>query len=210
MQNNVSREMLSVSLTSAISVDDAVAELFLSDGASSHSFETFLKAEQEWFLHEAFLGCTCTTRHCQVADPLLCPWAEQPCSETGAQLCMEGRTGVSYARSLLQSDSQIYSLQNHHQSSSSMPVSSLAMYNRQLEKAIFNSSQWSPDEEARFLEALAMFSDADRRVRPDGRRSVGLGLGVARKISEYIGTRSEEQVRSHAQKHFLRQERKNQ
>ena len=165
--------MLSVSLTSAISVDDAVAELFLSDEASLHSFETFVKADQEWFLDVAFLDCTCTTRHCQMADPLSCPCAEQPCLETGAQLCMEGRgTGVSYARSLLQSDSPINSSQTHHQSSSSMPSSSLAMYNRQLEKAIFNSSQWSPDEEARFLEALgAMISDADRRVWPDGRRS---------------------------------------
>ena len=33
---------------------------------------------------------------------------------------------------------------------------------------------------------------------------VGLGPGVAEMISDFIGTRNANQVRSHAQKHFIR------
>ncbi|KAF6000614.1 hypothetical protein F1559_002830 [Cyanidiococcus yangmingshanensis] len=49
---------------------------------------------------------------------------------------------------------------------------------------------WTPEEHQRFLEALEMY----------GSRNV-------RAISEYVGTRNATQVRTHAQKYFLRQSR---
>ncbi|EKX48463.1 hypothetical protein GUITHDRAFT_105609 [Guillardia theta CCMP2712] len=65
---------------------------------------------------------------------------------------------------------------------------------------------WSPDEHARFLEALRRHVALKHRSGlPDaatGKLRVGLGRGAARKIAQAVGTRSEAQVRSHAQKVF--------
>mmetsp|Transcript_1012 Transcript_1012/g.2248 ORF Transcript_1012/g.2248 Transcript_1012/m.2248 type:complete len:359 (-) Transcript_1012:84-1160(-) len=52
---------------------------------------------------------------------------------------------------------------------------------------------WTPEEHQKFLEGLAKFGSND-----------SLGPGGAELISLYMGTRSVLQVRSHAQKHFLR------
>uniref|UniRef100_A0A7S4K0I1 Myb-like domain-containing protein n=1 Tax=Guillardia theta TaxID=55529 RepID=A0A7S4K0I1_GUITH len=220
----------------APSVDDAVADLAMSDNSLLDSFRAYLQDEEAWelsiksadSLDQVDSSHTSPNQDSHLFFPT-CPdrsWTEATC------MAPEVEGPVSYAQSLLDSSAASPSVYNsasqsgssHYASSESQashhpadvlgqPSQSrneLKTYCHRLEKAIFNSSQWSPDEEARFLEALAMFSDADRRVRPDGRRSVGLGLGVARKISEYIGTRSEGQVRSHAQTHFLRHESKNQ
>ncbi|EKX42934.1 hypothetical protein GUITHDRAFT_110980 [Guillardia theta CCMP2712] len=72
----------------------------------------------------------------------------------------------------------------------------------------FNKSQWSKEEHRKFLEGLAKFCpEAEREAEKDGKISVGLGVGVAELISSHVQTRSPLQVRSHAQKHFLKKHR---
>lgn len=52
------------------------------------------------------------------------------------------------------------------------------------------NGRWAPDEHARFIKAIQLFGKDWR------------------KIEKYIGTRSGSQIRSHAQKHFLKLEKK--
>ncbi|EKX35121.1 hypothetical protein GUITHDRAFT_46443, partial [Guillardia theta CCMP2712] len=52
-----------------------------------------------------------------------------------------------------------------------------------------NQSQWTKEEHDRFLQAL-------KKYLPSG--------ALAKKVSEFVGTRTPLQVRSHAQKYFLR------
>lgn len=73
--------------------------------------------------------------------------------------------------------------------------------------------QWSAEEEDKFINALAKLGPEgsaeptiDART---GRVTVHLGPGVAEMISMVLGTRSVTQVRSHAQKHFIRLHRQN-
>ena len=73
--------------------------------------------------------------------------------------------------------------------------------------------QWSAEEEGKFIDALAKLGPKgsteptiDART---GRVTVHLGPGVAEMISIVLGTRSVTQVRSHAQKHFIRLHRRN-
>lgn len=65
-------------------------------------------------------------------------------------------------------------------------------------------SPWTKDEQEVFLAGLVKFGCDKAKLGEDGRVSVGLGPGVARKIANMIGTRNALQVRSHAQKHFQR------
>jgi len=68
--------------------------------------------------------------------------------------------------------------------------------------------QWTPEEEAKFLKALDKLGPKDTETDPrTGRVSVRLGPGVAEIISLVVGSRSVAQVRSHAQKHYIRKER---
>ncbi|EKX38884.1 hypothetical protein GUITHDRAFT_154577 [Guillardia theta CCMP2712] len=61
---------------------------------------------------------------------------------------------------------------------------------------------WTPEEEERFLAAM------DRFYKPkEDEGGVGLGQGVAEVIAFIVGTRTAAQVRSHAQKYFLRKRR---
>ncbi|EKX51047.1 hypothetical protein GUITHDRAFT_102971 [Guillardia theta CCMP2712] len=226
-----------IPLSPAHSVDDAVADLAMSSTGLLDSFVAYLRNEETLELsidsadsmHQADSSQTTPHSHLLLL-PAGLSYSDSQSSTEPIHMDEDVEGPCSYARSLLdstvsspsthlsapQSNSSCGSFSQHQPCPPPSDVYSqprksqdeLKNYCRQLEKAIFNSSQWSPEEEAKFLEALAMFADTDRRVRPDGRRSVGLGMGVAGKISEYIGTRSEEQVRSHAQKHFLRQEGK--
>jgi len=67
---------------------------------------------------------------------------------------------------------------------------------------------WTPDEEERFLKALARFGPKEIENDPTtGRVSVRLGPGVAEMISIVVVSRSVAQVRSHVQKHYIRKER---
>jgi len=72
----------------------------------------------------------------------------------------------------------------------------------------YNQSQWTDEEHNKFLVALEKFCPEACRAREKGKVFVGLGAGVAKKISQAVGTRSVLQVRSHAQKHFLRESKK--
>ncbi|EKX41239.1 hypothetical protein GUITHDRAFT_61274, partial [Guillardia theta CCMP2712] len=68
---------------------------------------------------------------------------------------------------------------------------------------IASRSVWSAEEHRRFLEALSLYGRAGRGTgRQAGRAGVGLGRGTAAKMAAYIGTKTSEQVRSHAQKHY--------
>ncbi|EKX35125.1 hypothetical protein GUITHDRAFT_44056, partial [Guillardia theta CCMP2712] len=65
--------------------------------------------------------------------------------------------------------------------------------------------QWTAEEHERFLEALEKYgSQSTRQSTDSGRVFVGLGNGVAKQIAAYVKTRSVLQVRSHAQKFFLK------
>jgi hypothetical protein len=66
---------------------------------------------------------------------------------------------------------------------------------------------WTPTEEAMFLKALDRFPKEIGTDPATGRLSVRLGPGVAEMISIVMGTRSCAQVRSHVQKHYIRQQR---
>mmetsp|Transcript_14554 Transcript_14554/g.29095 ORF Transcript_14554/g.29095 Transcript_14554/m.29095 type:complete len:164 (-) Transcript_14554:65-556(-) len=60
-------------------------------------------------------------------------------------------------------------------------------------------AMWSEEEHMTFLSGIATCCPEETQLR-----CVGLGPGVAKTISDMIGTRSAAQVRSHAQKHFAR------
>eukprot|EP00960_Hanusia_phi_P010586 310402-Hanusia_phi.AAC.2 len=70
-------------------------------------------------------------------------------------------------------------------------------------------SQWTAEEHERFLEALDKYGTQQvaRQSNESGRVFVGLGNGVAKQIAAHVKTRSVLQVRSHAQKFFLKQNR---
>ncbi|EKX44158.1 hypothetical protein GUITHDRAFT_153078, partial [Guillardia theta CCMP2712] len=65
------------------------------------------------------------------------------------------------------------------------------------------SRRWTQVEHDRFLQALALFSLPSTASCKEGGKGLGLGRGVATKIADYVMTRTEAQVRSHAQKYFM-------
>eukprot|EP00960_Hanusia_phi_P029008 747706-Hanusia_phi.AAC.7 len=76
-------------------------------------------------------------------------------------------------------------------------------------KRVTPRTQWTDEEHEKFLVALERFGTTKTRVKnSSGRVFVGLGPGVAELIAAAVGTRSVQQIRSHAQKHFLRENRK--
>mmetsp|Transcript_44943 Transcript_44943/g.70452 ORF Transcript_44943/g.70452 Transcript_44943/m.70452 type:complete len:370 (-) Transcript_44943:170-1279(-) len=68
---------------------------------------------------------------------------------------------------------------------------------------------WTRQEHERFLEGLAKYHTEQTGAGgagPNGARiPVGLGQGVAELIAAHVGTRTVAQVRSHAQKHFIKE-----
>ncbi|EKX34031.1 hypothetical protein GUITHDRAFT_119771 [Guillardia theta CCMP2712] len=70
-------------------------------------------------------------------------------------------------------------------------------------------NRWTKEEHAKFLEGLNQFSPCHSvPFHMDGTLKVGLGSGVAEQIAKIVGTRSAIQVRSHAQKYFVKLYRK--
>eukprot|EP00960_Hanusia_phi_P035065 751470-Hanusia_phi.AAC.6 len=72
---------------------------------------------------------------------------------------------------------------------------------------VVQTARWSQDEHERFLAALKEFGTK----RPAGNKQTGLkfgggglGRGIAKLIARRVETRTVSQVRSHAQKYFLR------
>ena len=67
---------------------------------------------------------------------------------------------------------------------------------------------WTKEEHERFLSALEICRPKGMGEQPgfprEGAGSVGLGRGVAKEMAKLIGTRTASQVRSHAQKYFLK------
>ncbi len=63
---------------------------------------------------------------------------------------------------------------------------------------------WTKDEQQIVLTGLAEFGCGNGKIQEDGHVIVGLGLRVAHKIAQMIGTRNELQLRSQTQKHFKR------
>uniref|UniRef100_A0A7S0EHL6 Myb-like domain-containing protein n=1 Tax=Hanusia phi TaxID=3032 RepID=A0A7S0EHL6_9CRYP len=71
------------------------------------------------------------------------------------------------------------------------------------------NNRWTKEEHARFLEGLKQYSPCQAApFHMDGTLRVGLGPGAAEEIAKVVGTRSAVQVRSHAQKHFVKLYRK--
>ncbi|EKX32847.1 hypothetical protein GUITHDRAFT_120951 [Guillardia theta CCMP2712] len=68
------------------------------------------------------------------------------------------------------------------------------------------SVHWTKDEHQRFLLALDQVCPGrrDGSSSETGRPSVGLGRGVAKRIAAIMQTKTESQVRSHAQKYFMK------
>lgn len=67
------------------------------------------------------------------------------------------------------------------------------------------STKWTEREHQLFMTGLKICKCENLSgSRPDGSLRVGLGPGVAFRIAQIVGTRSETQVRSHAQKYFRR------
>ncbi|EKX38885.1 hypothetical protein GUITHDRAFT_154578 [Guillardia theta CCMP2712] len=77
------------------------------------------------------------------------------------------------------------------------------------EKPACQRRPWSQEEHERFLSALERFGAPSNLDQHHG-FTVGLGHGVADMISFVVGTRTPAQVRSHAQKYFLKQQRQTQ
>eukprot|EP00960_Hanusia_phi_P028843 747616-Hanusia_phi.AAC.1 len=66
---------------------------------------------------------------------------------------------------------------------------------------------WTKEEHERFLAALQTCRPSDTEQSgnlSDRTGNVGLGRGVAKEMAKLIGTRTPSQVRSHAQKYFMK------
>ena len=128
------------------------------------------------------------------------------CDEQSA----EAKEGSTSSKAHMRKDDECLS-DDSSSTTATRPISSTQVPSREPRKSAGRRSQWSAEEHQRFLAGLARFGPKDKDAstgEPGARVSVGLGPGVAEVIAVVVGTRTVSQVRSHAQKYFLRQTRK--
>lgn len=90
-------------------------------------------------------------------------------------------------------------------SSSASPPQFKTVLLQNIQGGVRNRQKWNDHEHGMFRKCLEVWDDEKAsRLCPDGSLNVGLCPGIARRIAEVVGTRSESQVCSHAQKYFRR------
>eukprot|EP00960_Hanusia_phi_P028901 747644-Hanusia_phi.AAC.2 len=87
MQSAAAQGLISLSITPGITVDDAVAELLLSDACSPQSFDSFLKDEQDGCF-ESSLGALSRADHRKLPATDHCSsWSHAQGSQRSAPQC---------------------------------------------------------------------------------------------------------------------------
>lgn len=128
--------------------------------------------------------------------------AEEAAVQADASGCCGGWAWAAAGRPEAPSEPSDASSASDSDSPASIPASPEEGGKRRTQ---YNQSQWTQEEHKRFVEALARYQQLGSRRDPvTGKVSVGLGAGVAKQVAAFVGTRTPLQVRTHAQKYFMK------